>query len=120
MFGYHLGSVQPLARLLVALRRWHTPTQLVHRPRRARELRPALRQVPADIRRAAVSGFRRASPLGVSPRLLDGTTGLRRLVHIERRPAPQRFGAPAREGVPLGGTRRVLVARHVSEYAASD
>ncbi len=76
--------------LVVALRRRHAAAQLVHRAGRARELRPAVRQVPADLRCAAVARLGRVSAVGISAGLLDGAARLRRVVHLEPRHARRR------------------------------
>ena len=57
----------------------------VARLRRAGQLRPAVRQVRADLRQPAVAGLGRVPALGVPARVLDGAARLRRHLLLERR-----------------------------------
>ena len=103
----HLAGVQQVARQLLALRQ-RPPGQEAARLRRAGQLRPAVREVPAGHRQPAVTRLGRVPAVGVPVRVLAGAARLRRDVLLQRgRPQLARNGH-AVQGVPVGRARRVL------------
>ena len=82
------------------------------RLRRAGQLRPALRQVRADLRQPAVAGLRRVPAVGVPARLLDGAARLRRDLLLQR-------GRPRRPEDAVRGRRRSCRSGTTNTGAAS-